>query len=891
MGRERRILDPTPCLIRHVRRALAGETSTTVLQAAFHPAAGAELEAVNGRAGWQSATVAQALSDDGSVILVLPNAQGDDGKRHRDRFALLTDPLYRIGEEWIEVYRGEQMRPDDLEAVFTPAAWRMDRGNLELRGPDFMALYGLARSSELDVWHHAPRDVFEHYTRLPVALLARSFANWIATGSGASSDGWNYAEAASPGALPGVRLVDAGGAPATIGHAIAGAEADNFAVAARITWELPNPPTATGQDVRLVVALANGDTIEARFSPFDGNLLLAGAAIGVGAGAGTAAGKTKRTMPGGCSLKILVRRRWVFAYLEGELLARARRTAISAPTSATVEVRNATATVNRIDAEDLKPFGLRGTDKGDRRLPGAPTPGGLRGRYWNEAVAASQLGGATTTPYLYAVLDALRDPSDARLDPVLSFAAGPSWQPPAAQPPSGAFSARWTGSIYLDLSGNGRRVRLSILDGAARVWIGRTLLVADAVIDSWSTGAKADLQSANLTAALGASSGWFPIVVEYANDGGNGSLILQESTLDGAGAATGWADVPATKLSPIGCYEEVHRLEAHRELLGTIAETFGYQWRVDPRKLESGEFPGQVIPRIRVGVDTDKIVPNDRATDLASEGDAADAVDRLLIDAAGIADPKGAEQLTTSAVNDVAAAAGHLFLSTGVESLPEVTEPNLLEQRASSLLALRSGPNEQVAARPTDAAQELTDTFPLTGALARRRWRPGDGLRLALEDLSVVDATPRQLLAISWPLYRNGAGAPSVGWRQRPRGLRAFLQRIARVSYAAQRNYQGQSGTVTGTFGATAGAADGYSRVPLPESLDNVAGADLVVEVLTGPAAVIEVNGVSTGIAVTAIGRYPLDRFVARDAGAPRMRARITGATTYELHLELRVKL
>src|SRR5205085_4078053 len=134
-----------------------------------------------------------------------------------------------------------------------------------------------------------------------------------------------------------------------------------------------------------------------------------------------------------------------------------------------------------------------------------------------------------------------------------------------------------------------------------------------------------------------------------------------------------------------------------------------------PRTLESGEFPSQVIPRVRQGVDTDLILANDAATDLAAEGDAADAVDRLLIDAAGIADPKGAAQLTADAVNDVAVAAGHLFLSTAAESLPEVSEANLLGQRADSLLALRSGPNEQVAARPQTLDHALTDTFPLTG--------------------------------------------------------------------------------------------------------------------------------------------------------------------------------
>jgi hypothetical protein len=869
---ERRVLDPTPCLIRHVRRPLPGESSTPVLAGAFHAAAGAELEALNGEAGWQSATVSLALSDDGDVVMRFPNAQGGDGIRHRERFALLADDLYRIGEEWVEVYR-EPMSLENLVAVFTPARWKMDRAALEVSGPDLLALYTLARSSELDVWAHAPRDVFEHYTRLPVARLAYSFETWSSS-SPPSGSGWTSAGQTAPGAIPGARLLNAGGAPATLEHAVA-AQADNYSAAARLTWEAPSP-AAAGQDVRLVVTLANGHALTATFTPATGELALTGADLPV-SGVWRAVGKTQRTMPGGCSLKLLVRQRWVFAYLEGELLAWARRTAQSAPVDLRVEVRNATVVVGRADVESLEPFALRGPDKGDLRIPGQPTPGGLRGRYWSEAGAAAQITGLQT---LAACIDPTRDAGDSRLDAALNFPAGagaPTWQPPAAQPPSGVFSARWTGAIYLDLSGNGRRLRLASVDGGARVWVGRTYLEADAVIDAWTLGAKADVRSANLQ-TLG-PSGWYPIVVEYCNaDGAAGGIVLEESPLDAGGAPTAWSTVGPSHLSPQGCYEETHRLESHRELLGGIAEGFGYQFRVEPRTLESGEFPGQVIPRLRVGVDTDLIIADDDAVDLASEGDAMDAVDRLVIDAQGIADPKGAAQLTADAVNDVA------------ESLSEVSEPELLEQRASSWLTLRSGPNEQVAARPATLAHALTDTFPLTGALARRRWRPGDGVRLALEDLSVVDSTPRQLLALTLPLYRDGAGAPQTGWRQRARGLRAFLKRVARTTYAYQRNYQGTVGIVTGSWGTSAGG-DAYSRAPLPDDLERIVGATLVVEAIAGTGT-LEVNGAAVAaFTANAPGRYDLDRYVARDGAAPRMRARLTGAASYELHLELKVRI
>lgn len=902
------IIDSTPCVVRHVRRrADDTEASTDVMLARLHAAAGAELEALNGEAGWQSGTVSVALSDDGSATLVMPNAVGDDGKRHRERFAILTDPLYRIGEEWIEVYRGEQMRPEDLEIVFTPGGVRADRTRIELRGPDLMALYTLARSSELDVWHHAPRDVFEYYTRLPISILADDFTDWAATGSGSTPPpsiahrtpaytARNYVKAAPSTGAPGVLLDGAGGAGSasmTWDLTADVVEPDAFDVTAQATLLVTG-----GAAVSLLATDVGAQAIFLQYNPSTGEVSLLGGQMAA-ASSWHAKGKVRREGPGPCAMRLLVRRCWVYGFIDGELAVYGRRLpAYETAGIAQIEFRTpgpivaSAAILTRLDVTTLAPFGLRGADKGDLRLPGTPTPGGLRGRYWNEAPLASQAGGATTA-YREAALDDLRDPSDSRLDGTINFSAAAAWAPPAVQNPSGYFSARWTGAVYLDLSGNGRRLRLTALEGAARVWIGRTLLDADAAINSWTlTGVtKNDLRTGNLRDTLAQGSGWYPIVVEYVTDGAtaHGAIKLEESALDGAGAPTGgWTAVPASKLSPLGCYEGLHRLESHRELLGSIASGFGYQWRVDPRKLETGEFPGQVIPRIRVGTDTDKVLADDEAIDVALDVDAVDAVDRLLVDAAGIADPRGANQLTADLVNDAAIADGHLFLSTGAESLPEITEVDLLTRRASSFLALRSGPNEQVSARPQGDVQELTDTFPITGVLARRRWRPGDGLRLALEDLSVIDATPRQLLAVTRPIYRVGVGAPQVGWRQRPRGLRAFLSRTARALYAGARNYQGESVIVTGNYASNAG--DNYSRVPLPEDLRDAIDLDLVVEAITG-AGTIEVNGVSTTLPVSVTGRHPLKAYIARDGTAPRVRVRITGAATYEMHVELRVRL
>lgn len=906
-----RPVDPTPVLVRHVRRPRAGETATaTVLRAGFLAAAGAELEALNSEAGWQSGVVAEALNDDGNVSLVFPNATGDDGVLHRRRFALLTDPYYRLGEEWIEVYR-EPMSPGNLIAVMTPARWRMDRSTLELSGTDVMALYTLARSSELDVWHHAPRDVFDFYTRLPVPDLGRSFAGWnVAAGSlgGTTSDGWTFANVAVQGALPGVVMTSPDiPTPSFMEHDLEDVDSDNFEVSARATGN-PSAVVAAVSRSQLELELSDGSTIRMTYKPDPGEVTIGGSAIATRPGVWRAQGHTQRTMPGGCSLRLLVRGRWVYAFLEGELLARARRQSeLYPPVHVTYSVHATSTTLNRIDAQSVKPFGLRGADKGDLRLPGAPTPGGLRGRYWSEAsaVAAIAAAGGDLDETLEAFFDPLTDPSDSRLDTKIDFAPSTTWQPPAAQNPAGAFSARWTGAIYLDLSGNGRKLRLgaspleladSALNGSARLWVGRTLRPLDLVIDAWeNTGLTkiivVEAESDNLADVLD-GSGWYPIVLDFGNVSGTACLKLYEAALDGDGDPISWSIVPASKLSPLGCYEETHRLESHRELLDAVSQAAGFQWRVEPRTLESGEFPAQVIPRIRAGEDTDKIVHNDHAVELASEGDAADAVDRLLIDAAGIADPNGAEQLTADVLNDATIAAGHLFLSTGSESLPEVTEASLLEQRALSFLALRAGPNEQIAARPTDTAQELTDTFPLTGALARRRWRPGDGLRLALEDLSVIDLTPRQLLAVSWPIYRDGIGVPSVGFRQRPRGLRAFLKRTARTIYAQQRNYQGQSAIVTGSWGANLGP-DGHTRAPLPDDLRRVVRAELVVVRLVNGPGTIEVNGVATADTVNAPGRYPLQ--VERTTpGEPRMYARLTSAAggfEYEAHLELRVRV
>jgi hypothetical protein len=209
------------------------------------------------------------------------------------------------------------------------------------------------------------------------------------------------------------------------------------------------------------------------------------------------------------------------------------------------------------------------------------------------------------------------------------------------------------------------------------------------------------------------------------------------------------------------------------------------------------------------------------------------------------------------------------------EQFGEIGYEPLLAQRVNSMLALRSSPWEEVTAVPP-AWRQITDTFPLTGNMAMLNWSAGDGVRLNLPKLGVVDASPRQMLGTQRPFYPVGLREAAITFKARPRSMKDFLRQVQRSLISKQRNYQGQKVSTSGT--AAAGPTETtedytkVSRVPLPKNLSDVARA--IVTLFEKPDGdtvpwYIWVNGQFTGHpAVYEPGDYDITAYVGRLADA-----------------------
>lgn len=601
--------------------------------------------------------------------------------------------------------------------------------------------------------------------------------------------------------------------------------------------------------------------------------------------------------PANLALRLVARYDRIFAFIDGELLAECRRPAPWGEVAAVAVENHSTGmlTIEGLQVETLADFAGRGNSAViDRNLPGLPSTGGLRGRYWNAAGIYARYSDFGDRGFRLFPLSGDADPVVDRLDSTVDFPVGTNNYPPNLP---GAYAARWSGAIYLDLETGDRKLRLTGLVGNARLYVGRTLR-GDEAASSWVPGAAAGatpLTSDALRSWLGTSaSGWYPIVIEQAHGSAQAGIVLEDTALDDGGSPVGWATVPMSRLSPIGCYEDLVRLTPHRTLLGDIAQTFGYQWRCEHRSLESGEFPGQLTFRTLVGRQTSVVVDDDQVgSDATVQGAARDVVDGIAADAAGIADPTGSGQLTAETI-DYDRAREHMALRKSYESLSDITEAQLLATRIDSLLALRSSPNEQVGVRPRGQI-DLVDTFQLSGELAKMKWEPGDGVLLQLDSVDVFDESPRQLTSITWSPRPDGLGVPTVGFRQRPHSFAATMKRLRAAIYGPRRTYQGSRAISTGTPGGTTGTVDGYSRAPLPTSLDDVARVVAVVQSISGSGWRLEVAGTDLGTpgAVNAVGRYDITGAAKAAArGTPYVYARLVGGGgSYLMTLEVTVRV
>lgn len=883
------VIFAAPVTVRHISRAATG---TAVLGATFAPQPGS---GVNGRRGYQNGTYEPALSEAGTAKLTFPNAAGEDGVLHRERFACLTDAEYLPGDEWLEV-----SQDGHVLFVGTPVDADKGRTSIVLDLDDGAgAVLPQQREFAAGFWSHAPRDVFEHYSKAWRTSHADDFINgwndgisWVITTGTAT---------AQPSA---VRLNVPAGAGATSTITTAGGywrpvdlvNSRAWRCEARFTQALVG---AAGSALTMVGGA--GDSATLQTDAVTGSVLVAVTGGPSGFRVEKAIDKTAVNV----TMAIERHDRWLFFYVQGALVAALESTmllgTIGEPQFGVVNTAGAGVSgytdLDYIIVRDLQPFLMRGSDKGDYRLPSDPVAGGLRGAYFDEAELRTV--GDTTAAFYARALSPIKKPYARRQDATINFATAtpPAWQPVGNG--GNYFSVRWTGAIYLDLVAADVTLRLASLDNGARLYVGKTMF-GQHLLQQWAnpTGAPYTLTSGSLRTHLGIATGWYPVRLEYVQGAGAGGIILQQSIGGGA-----YAVVPATSLSPFGVYEAEVRYDSFAEQIRTLVETFGLQYRVDPKSLESGEFPGAMIPRVRVGRDTDKVLEPPESTEVSVRVSSRDRATTLIADAAGLGDQANAAQLSSEAVDfdglwGTSVADRHLAVASGYESLSDITDENLLRTRLASMLTLRSSPWEEVGARPR-GYREFRDTFPPTfpvaGALALFDWEPGDGVRLRDDELGLLDTEPRQIVAPSWPFVPAGRGAPTVRFRQRPRSQQDALRQVIRAVLLPQRNFQGQLVLNVGNPGYNppdATLPDPYSRVAMPADVRDIVKAEWVIMSKgDASASTLVVLGVNTTVVAYTTGRYDFTPWVSQ-IGAPYLYATGGGHTsTLFFRIELVVRI
>lgn len=878
----------------------------------------ASRKGLNGRGGFLGVENNPILGDASEFTITLPPV-GSDGQDTRDRlyfYAGTPDPLnsggpridYRPGDEWIEVIRGT----NEVVAVGTPVSETSDPSQIVLRCRDVVHPSRKSQETASGFWNHAPRDVFEHYSRAWKTVVADDFAgansrfpvfNDLAT----STDGkWLYGGVnqsggvvnpgkgvyltAEPGFTGGfvrsaATVPDAG----AVDHSCWRAEV-NFSQLSAVSggaWgaqgialDMVDPTNTANSVYRLAMGPSNGGiyaaTLTSNTAPYFTYWQINSSGL---------LDATGRLAPP-YTLAIEARERWAYFYLDGQLVAVAGRPFVNSG-SLQLQVfvnafNSAAGDFALLDYAVLRKttVPLNGGTPGDYRLASPPAAGGLNGEFYDTSTRGHAIAPPTQVPV------------QTRVDNGISFsglaASPPAWVPGGLAAAT-VFYVRWTGAIYLPLAT--QDVHFQIPAGA---WTANGLILqvgrtrkgeAACAAGPWWPGETAGLSSAGMRSTLGNVSGWYPLVVEYTWQQGAGNEPIT-FTYDVGGAGS---QPPTSVLSPYGCFRGQIQGSHYDALKTTLAEQFVLQWKSEPRQLESGSFPGVIIPRVRVGRDTDFSLDERQAINPQSTMTAEDLADTLLAAAQGLGG-NNSGTLTAEAFS-FQTMGSHPFTSSETENLPATSQLAMLVLHLETLLGLRQNVWQELTA-DSIGQRQMQDTFPLTGALAEFDWAVGDGIRRSLPKVGVVDSTPVQIIALKRMLYPDGMGQNTASFRPRPRDFQTTMRRFIRQVYADRRAFQGQFVNMPGSRAV----APAYTEALLPADLTFVRDAQLVILSKSDASAwTINVNGapIAAGLGststVTAPGIVDLSSFVARNnMTEPRMVAQLTGGTgqvSYQLQL------
>jgi hypothetical protein len=563
--------------------------------------------------------------------------------------------------------------------------------------------------------------------------------------------------------------------------------------------------------------------------------------------------------------------RWIAGYLNGQLVgyvpafaATNLRLAVALNATNTESGAGPGADVSIEEAflRTSKPFLLRGTNKGDYVLPGSAATypyGGLHADYYAHGGSAAGWQETVLAP------DPHKPEPVVWQEPTINYTGAGPWTPPVSGIPKEYFAVRWYGAVYLDLEHNTSiELLLEGLNDGARLWIGKTFF-GEQIIDAWTPHVEGVVKGTVTAASLGAKKGWFPIILEYYQSAGSSGITLNFK------AKTGWTDpggtviagetatvIPSTSLSPLGCFNEPIQGQSHFDIIQNTAKQFGYQLALEPKQLESNEFPGQLVPVTRVGKDFNEVIEADdidRRSGINNYTytlDATDSAASIRALGSGIADGKGSqvafETLSPEAVEEA------LFDTQAFISEGNVAEPQLLAALAEAQLALRLGSWDNLSGEPI-ARDRLADTFPLTGKLSLLKWRAGDGIRVWLPDVGVEDTTPRAIMQVTRTFGPEGRIGTQIGFRSRPKdhlyALRQLLRSLAQPYRSSQGVYEDVPGIVFEAQLAEGLQSLGNSYCSiLPQ--DRVIGAKVRILKNTGGAAIhVVINGVDQ---TTALG-------------------------------------
>lgn len=756
------LVDGRPFALRHVRPGAGEGAATVTVLGREYGFEWLPVSSLPSSPDLVEGSYTRRLGDAGEFTLTFPNVASSKG--------LWREKFSEAGAlEFVEIYRDGA-----LEFVGCIERVEIDRGSVTISGGDGFTL--LKRAYERDrVWWDAPSTVIDTYTRVPVADYSTRWADLA---------GWTD---------PGTNTVNQGNLVITGSPTVAMYRVLNVGDG---DWDISTSIYSHTGNTGITMVLRVVDSTPANVCSMT---VQAASSIGgvfnaqVSTPGGVSHGSARVGVPLPVSVAFQRRGSIVSGFINGALIGTVEATGgdfrtlvIDALGDGSSQMR-----IGPLSVRSLKPFLRRGTERGDAVLPGDHPTGGLRGRYHN----IGDLQGLGSASRRARALTPVREPYGERLDGPIDFVGSPLPMQPGSN--GDWFAVRWSGAVYLPLAGGQVEFRLVNVDDGARLWVGRTG-VGEELLTRWNETAGT---IGPATTALGSATGWYPLRLEYYETTGSAIISLQfrrvaSGWTDPGGtviAANTWTVIPATSLSPLGCHEARIQGQSHFQIIQDAASQAGYELLLDPMSLESGEFPGRLVPRVRVGSDTDVVLEPDDTDTVepilapAVTRDSSDQAVRFIGSGSGSADGVGSQTLAEVADLDADA----LFELQAWADAGDASLSQLLEARLNAELALRATPWEEVRGTPR-AMERLADTWPLTGALSVMRWRPGDGLRISVPDIGVIDTEPRRLTQVTRTFAAEGRTATTVGFRQRPRSAAAALRRLALSSALAQRSNQGR---------------------------------------------------------------------------------------------------